>query len=1018
MAAPVIQKAYIQDINRPIEVRHGGGLMFTGDANADRISVALYDCQTPFALSGSVTGTCIRNDGQTVVLTGGILGGNTAYVVLAQSCFVVPGPLAVTIRVSAGGVSTTVLKAMYTIDQTTTEEIVDPGHVVPDISDIVAEYARMQAASDAAEAAAANANEAAQFATDDEWTNGDTLQTGRVYQTLHMANFEEETAGQYLRVISGNVAQAERVNQSGWSVYRYDLPHRMLIRLESIEKNTPTVQGVLPMAAVLTSGSTETLYSIDSDRTGTYILADALLCNYNTTINASAIKSVSITAVANRQFEDVIVCLDHAADFDKIVVFGDSIFANYINSTTVGNGVMAQFASLMGLPVVNNAVGGATLSTIQTSPKNVVQQVQDYIASATPGGTPLYMIDGGTNDQYNGGAGLANLGQYTDGVNGITNTIYGATYRIINDLLGFGAQPWQIVITTPIPKGIRGDAAYTATMDAQLTAIAGAMAEIAMVQQCNVINGYGAPFDNLTTDTAKAIIMPDDTHPSVYGAKLYAERIFRLLGVANQQEVASLKSALNYDIENGSTQLFPDLTTWYNGYLGSNGVLVSAGSVISPTSAPIKLAQDQKVVVNCGTLVCGVSYFRYNVDTQKYTRHYAVDQTNKFDVISDGDNFYYGLTFKRSPQTTIAPNEFNGYIGQYTDWRLKIDENATKLSADGMVEVFTDLTQWNAGYFGSNGVIASSSYRCTPLSTPFLLYAGDTIEIDPGTFSCGVAVYTYTSGTYARQSSTSYTEKTTITYATDKYISFDFGKTPAGQTPATDFTGYIKYSVAWKTKIYNNSSRISALETTAASGNYLAGKKLVACGDSITAAVNPGGGNFDSYARLTAQRNGMTFDLNAVSGSTMTNVSGRNPFCVDRYQQIPSDFDYLTIWFGFNDGAYAQVGTINDTEDTTFYGAYKKVMDYYLATYPTKKIGLIVPYMSNAAFQQAVRDISEMYGVPCLDLPDYNQCSIVWGDANAAQSARKSALTYDGTHPNQTGHEFISTMYEAFLRRL
>lgn len=482
--------------------------------------------------------------------------------------------------------------------------------------------------------------------------------------------------------------------------------------------------------------------------------------------------------------------------------------------------------------------------------------------------------------------------------------------------------------------------------------------------------------------------------------------------------LTNLKSQITQDIYYGANQLFSNLSSWVNGYLNAYGEFVTANNIITPMSAPIKLGGNDKVVVNCGSLVCGLGYFRYDADTQEYTRHYSVDKTGVFEIISDCDNFYFALTFKKNPQTAITPDEFDGYIGKYTDWRLKIDKNTTKLSADGMVEVFTDLAQWTAGYFNSSGIILSSGYRCTPLTSPFLFYSGDTIEIDPGNYNCNVATYNYNSGSYTRKTNNAITEKTIITFDTDQYISFDFGNSPAGQSPATDFTGYIKYSVPWKTKIYSNSSRITVLETASASGNYLAGKKLVACGDSITAAVNPQGGNFDSYARLAAQRNGMVFDLNAVSGSTMTNVEGKSPFCVNRYQQVPSDFDYLTIWFGFNDGAYAQVGTINDTEDTTFYGAYKKVLDYYLTTYPTKKIGLVVPYMSNGDFQDAVRNLSKMYGVPCLDLPDYNQCSIVWGSANTAQTARKNALTYDGTHPNQTGHEFISSMYEAFLRRL
>jgi hypothetical protein len=61
-----------------------------------------------------------------------------------------------------------------------------------------------------------------------------------------------------------------------------------------------------------------------------------------------------------------------------------------------------------------------------------------------------------------------------------------------------------------------------------------------------------------------------------------------------------------------------------------------------------------------------------------------------------------------------------------------------------------------------------------------------------------------------------------------------------------------------------------------------------------------------------------------------------------------------------------------------------------------------------------------MYGVPCLDLRDYNECSAFWekDDGNAAIVARKMALTFDKTHPNQAGHEFLSTMYDNFIKRL
>lgn len=74
-------------------------------------------------------------------------------------------------------------------------------------------------------------------------------------------------------------------------------------------------------------------------------------------------------------------------------------------------------------------------------------------------------------------------------------------------------------------------------------------------------------------------------------------------------------------------------------------------------------------------------------------------------------------------------------------------------------------------------------------------------------------------------------------------------------------------------------------------------------------------------------------------------------------------------------------------------------------------------------FREAVRELSEFYGIPCLDLADSNS-PMYWCDLhddtveNAAKEARWDAFTYDGTHLNQEGHEYLSTMYEEFIRSL
>lgn len=213
-----------------------------------------------------------------------------------------------------------------------------------------------------------------------------------------------------------------------------------------------------------------------------------------------------------------------------------------------------------------------------------------------------------------------------------------------------------------------------------------------------------------------------------------------------------------------------------------------------------------------------------------------------------------------------------------------------------------------------------------------------------------------------------------------------------------------KYSSKHFTQIFDDSDK-----------SVLYGKTLVCCGDSITEAVNPNGGYFTNYAEIVANRHNMICHKDGVGGSTMAIGNGKS-FSINRYLNVP-EFDYLTIWFGWNDAAYSALGTIKDEDNSTFYGAYKIVLDHLVAKHPTKKIGVVVPYGSEEVepFAQAVREISNMFGVPCLDLKNHNICSLVWGTANKAQLARRNALTYDGTHPNQAGHDFLATMYESFL---
>lgn len=221
-------------------------------------------------------------------------------------------------------------------------------------------------------------------------------------------------------------------------------------------------------------------------------------------------------------------------------------------------------------------------------------------------------------------------------------------------------------------------------------------------------------------------------------------------------------------------------------------------------------------------------------------------------------------------------------------------------------------------------------------------------------------------------------------------------------------------------------------------GNVLWGKKLVTAGDSYTEAAFSGdyaSYNKKNYGYYIAQRNNMTFVNSGISGSTMAipsvaSAGNRSPFSVQRYLDVPADTDYLTIWFGINDSAYSTLGTINDTENTTFYGAWNKVLEYYLTNRPFMKVLIIVTTIgvgdtTNAEnFKQAIRDVAEKWGYPIMDWNNDKSIPAFFektGMSSAAKALRKNAYGWDGPvegHPNPAWHEYESSIIEARLRMI
>ena len=243
--------------------------------------------------------------------------------------------------------------------------------------------------------------------------------------------------------------------------------------------------------------------------------------------------------------------------------------------------------------------------------------------------------------------------------------------------------------------------------------------------------------------------------------------------------------------------------------------------------------------------------------------------------------------------------------------------------------------------------------------------------------------------------------------------------------------------------------------------NCLYGKKYVAAGDSYTAWSDAKyiDGRYVNllvtYDREIRLRNAMDGINAGQGGSTMAlakddyadkATADANAFSNTRYVNIPSDTDILTISFGINDSSICNLGQLGDTENTTFYGAWHKVLTYYAENIPEMKIGIICFARSDNAFYRAVLEISKYYGIPLLDFyggedtpmyvdgksysVDANMKSIkkaYWGghahvsevDETFRGKTYKTTITNGSPgHPGYRAHIDEATIIEGFLRRL
>jgi hypothetical protein len=117
------------DLKKIVQVQEVRGNVFTLDNLGNLVGVRVYSDGQPVTLSGSVNGYCILADGTTIPVAGS-RSGNTAYIILPQSAYAVPGIIKIMIKLTDSSVITTLAALIGTVYRSRTDTMVDPSSTV------------------------------------------------------------------------------------------------------------------------------------------------------------------------------------------------------------------------------------------------------------------------------------------------------------------------------------------------------------------------------------------------------------------------------------------------------------------------------------------------------------------------------------------------------------------------------------------------------------------------------------------------------------------------------------------------------------------------------------------------------------------------------------------------------------------------------------------------------------------------------------------------------------------------
>lgn len=297
------------DVTKSLVRSYVGKVLATGDKNANKFGVNVYRAGVPVDVSGyTVLGHFIRPDMDTLPITGAV-EGNTAYVVLPSACYTAEGAFSLTIKISGADITQTVRVVDGHIRLTQTDNIVDPGEVVPSLDELFAKIADMEAATAETKQATADAEEAARKVTQAAESIAPAIHQTATGGVAHMVDAAARPALSHVTEIiavqtgSGDPSpdnirpitgfDAVTINHSGRNMLDVDALERVEINPGEIRWGKRyTRPGAYAISASVAGGDSDYIYAKVVDGAGAtvgstmYLVAGSTIKSYDVALTA------------------------------------------------------------------------------------------------------------------------------------------------------------------------------------------------------------------------------------------------------------------------------------------------------------------------------------------------------------------------------------------------------------------------------------------------------------------------------------------------------------------------------------------------------------------------------------------------------------------------------------------------------------------------------------------------------------------------------------------------------------